>query len=210
VVDVPGAGTLHEGDVLGFLAVGGAGDLAARGSIRGGQSLHHHVGDHVRKLSEPQVVELGGVIGAPTRGHDDGPHLDLDLFVRHVQIDRPGRQDLRQLLGVGFGHPIEVEDPTGRVPRTGGPVQHLGLVHPEVEVVGEGDLVRHRLVQQVLSRHVPGPDPYPGLQVVQITGDLLHRGQRIGGDSGVLPQPADVDLEPAGRRTHLWEVPVRT
>ena len=148
MVLVPRAGALHEGHVLGLLAVGRPDDLAAGGPSLRGQPLHHHVGDHVRALPEAQVVELGGIVGSPAGGHDDGADLDLDLLLRHVRDrSRPGGQTLRERRRRRHSDSASRSRTwNGRIGHVVRQVERLGLVHPEVEIVGPlgGQLLRRR------------------------------------------------------------------
>ncbi len=131
MVLVPRSGTLHERHVLRLLAVGRPNDLPA-----GGAPLAANLSIMTLVITfgispESQVVELGGIVRSPAGRHDDGPDLDLDLFLCHVQINSPGWTDLRQFRGVGIGQGLSIEDIIGRISHIMRQIERLGLVHPQ-------------------------------------------------------------------------------
>ena len=134
MIFIPGSGALDKGDAFRCFAVRRTEDFAVGGSVGGGQSFQHHVGDDVRISAEAQIVDFGGIIRLPAGCPDHGADFQIDGFGFHVQINGVvfagflapfgifGSDDLRRNhITCGKGHVI-------------GKIGSFDLVHAEIEI----------------------------------------------------------------------------
>ena len=78
---------LNEGNAVDFFPVRGAHNLPLCGSIWSCQPFHHHVRDHIGISAKAQVINASCIVGFPAGCHDYGPHLEVEAFRFHVQIN---------------------------------------------------------------------------------------------------------------------------
>ena len=163
-------------------------------------------------MSEAEIVELRGIVGAPSCRYDHRSHIYQKFFLFFVEIDRPGWTGFGERGRVGFRQCLAVEHMKRWVGHFMGIVERLDRIHAEVQIIGpfRGQLLRDRFVQRRIAGHVAWPDFEQCLEIACLAEDLLHSGECVNRDLGILPDTAGVDLKAARGRTHLWEVPVRT
>ncbi len=202
------AHALDEGQPAGGLAVGGAADVALRGTGGREHPLELHAGEHVGGQPVAELAAAGGVEGLETGREDHAPDFQFELLDRLVVVDRAGLADLgaqAALAGREMDAVVAVDD---RHPRRGlrmgqvdrGPgspgTGHSGLMQlgppgtdrGQVDGAGRADedagpaglALIARFLEAVLTRRLP---PRPNMLIAPRAMRSLqvrtHRPQRM-------------------------------
>ena len=209
--EVPAAGgisgpdALDEGDLLRFLAVGGAHDVTAGGAGGVEQALVLQRGDDVGVFASAVLLVHGPVHEVITGGGDDAADLFRDELILHLVIDGLcgahlgadaafARGQLFAVLRVdagAFGNGLRERDVDGR-----------GLADVLIEVVGHvlgGALFRAGAAAGALGPVNVGGALFDGdVEVADIAGHVLNLGARVEGDVGILGHVHHLGAENAG------------
>ena len=208
MVFIPRSRTLHESDAFRCLVIRRSQHLSLGRPVGGGLALHHHVGDDVGMLPEPEVVDLGGIVGFPTGGPDHGTDLQIQGFGLHLEIHRTVFTGIRTFLGVIRTDNLGRKDKTGGESHFERQISPLGFVQAKVEIADNFCIGSFGAISTAgaLLIHVPGIDFQGDIIGSRISVDLLHLGQCKHLDPGIIFNPFEIDLQTTGRRAQFWKI----